>query len=326
MKYLIFFLSLLFSFLLSLLSLPLVTSLSTKLKAKQPILKYVEQHKSKAGTPTMGGLAFVIPSCLIAVVFSNNGLSAGRIAAIATISYCLLGFLDDFLKVKRHNNGGLTPMQKIIGQLGIAGALAYYCYKNDISRLVRIPFTNTTVNFGYWIIPFAILIFLAVTNAVNLTDGLDGLAGNTTFCYLLFFFLILFAMYQKQIIDISLAVFSVSIMGGILAFLIYNSKPAKIFMGDTGSLALGGAVASVAMFSGNSLIIPIIGIMYVVSCISVIIQVIVFKISKKRVFKMAPFHHHLEKCGMSEPRIVAIYTAVTVIFGALGTIAVLISL
>lgn len=326
MEYLILFLTLVLSFVLSLLSLPLVINVAKKLKAKQPILKYVEQHKDKAGTPTMGGLGFILPSSIIGIIFANNGLNAGRISALATISYCLLGFLDDFLKIKRHDNGGLTPLQKIVGQVGIAGVLGYYSYKNAVCQNVRIPFTAECVNFGVWIIPFSIVIFLAVANAVNLTDGLDGLAGNTSLVYLLCFVVILFALWDKKIIDLSLLVFVFALIGGIIAFSIFNSKPAKVFMGDTGSLALGGALASVSTFSGNQLIIPIIGIMFVVSCISVIIQVVVFKINGKRVFKMAPFHHHLEKCGMSETRIVSLYSAITQIFGSLGVLSVIYAL
>ena len=326
MDYLKLFLTLLFSFSLSMICMPLIISVAKKLKAKQPILKYVEQHKDKAGTPTMGGLGYILPSCAVALIFASSGLSAGRISALATISYCLLGFLDDFLKIKRHDNGGLTPFQKILGQFGIAGVLGYYSYKNQVCQSVRIPFTTDTIAFGYWIIPFSILVFLAVTNAVNLTDGLDGLAGNTSNVYLICFAVILFALWRKNVIDVSLLVFNFAIIGGIIAFLIFNSKPAKIFMGDTGSLALGGAMASVSSFSGNQLIIPIIGIMFVVSCISVIIQVIVYKINGKRVFKMAPFHHHLEKCGMSETRIVSIYSAITAIFGSLGVLSVIYAL
>lgn len=320
MNWLILFVALLLSFILSVLGMPVVISITSKLKVGQPILKYVEQHKDKRGTPTMGGLGFIIPSCIVGAIFSK-GFSAGRIASIAVICYCLLGFLDDFLKVKRKNNAGLSPMQKIIGQVGIAVLLSYYCYKNDVSRLVCIPFTTERIDFGVWIIPFAIFVFLAVTNAVNLTDGLDGLAENTSVIYLLFFFIIVEVEVYLGKCDYSLLVFAISIIGGCLGFGIYNSKPAKIFMGDTGSLALGGAVASVACFSGNYLIIPIIGIMFVVSCISVIIQVIVYKIYGKRVFKMAPFHHHLEKTGWSEPRIVSLYGAITAIFGALGVLS-----
>lgn len=320
MNWLIIFIAFLLSFILSLLGMPLVMGIATKLKVGQPILKYVEQHKNKSGTPTMGGLGFILPSALVAIVLSK-GFSVGRIASISVICYCLLGFLDDFLKVKRKNNGGLSPLQKIIGQVGIAILLSYYCYKNDASRMVSIPFTIVRVDFGIWIIPFALFVFLAVTNAVNLTDGLDGLATNTSVVYLLFFFFIIGIDVYFGKCDKSLLVFCLSIIGGCLAFSIFNSNPAKIFMGDTGSIALGGAVASIGCFSGNYLIIPIIGIMFVVSCISVIIQVIVFKINGKRVFKMAPFHHHLEKSGLSEQRIVALYGAITAIFGALGVLS-----
>lgn len=320
MNWLIIFIAFLLSFILSLLGMPLVMGIATKLKVGQPILKYVEQHKSKSGTPTMGGVGFVLPSALVAITLSK-GFSVGRIASITVICYCLLGFLDDFLKVKRKNNAGLSPFQKIIGQVGIAILLSYYCYKNDASRMVSLPFTTIRVDFGIWIIPFALFVFLAVTNAVNLTDGLDGLATNTSVVYLLFFFFIIGIDVYFGKCDKSLLVFCISIIGGCLAFSIFNSNPAKIFMGDTGSLALGGAVASIGCFSGNYLIIPIIGIMFVVSCISVIIQVIVFKINGKRVFKMAPFHHHLEKSGLSEQRIVALYGAITAIFGALGVLS-----
>ncbi|MBQ4444518.1 MAG: phospho-N-acetylmuramoyl-pentapeptide-transferase [Clostridia bacterium] len=314
------------SFALSVLSAPTVIKAASKLKAGQPILRYVEEHAVKAGTPTMGGWIFILPTILVTLAFTR-GLGAGRVAVITTSAYAVIGFLDDFLKIKRKDNGGLKPYQKIISQLGVAAILCWYVWRTpSISTVVYIPFYKA-VDIGYWILPLTAFVYIAGTNAVNLTDGLDGLAGNTTVVYCLgataLFVLVAVAEGDSGRNLDELSVFALALTGALEGFLLYNTSPAKVFMGDTGSMALGGAVCSLAVFSRLTFYLPVIGIMYVVSCITVIVQVGYFKLSKgKRVFLMAPLHHHLQRKGMSEAKISALYVALTLLGAAIAVAGV----
>ena len=309
------------AFALTALSTPLMISVGKKIKAGQPILEYVTQHKGKEGTPTLGGVGFIFSAVVTTLIFCKNGLSEGRLAAIATAVYAVLGFLDDFLKLRRKENGGLTPLQKIIGQTLVALIMGWYCYKRGLTSLY-FPFTSYSIDIGYFIIPFATFVFIAMSNAVNLTDGLDCLATSVGGIYFLSFCAICFILTIRNRANEDVLIFALAMTFALLGFTIYNSSPAKIFMGDTGSLALGGACAAVGAFTQNSIISALIGIMFVFSCISVIVQVIVYKLRKRRVFLMAPFHHHLEMKGYSEPRIVAIYSAATAICGLTAIISV----
>lgn len=301
-------------------------ALMSRLKAKQTVLGYVKQHEYKSGTPTMGGFIFLLPMAVIGI-FERKPFYLVSLAL--TLAFCVLGFLDDFIKIRYSRNLGLKPYQKIIGQLGISAAAGYFAYASQyIGGQVDIPFTSVMLNLGWGMIPFAIFVFVATTNSVNLTDGLDGLAGYSSLAYFIGFTLLLFIEhleyadvepeYARQLL--SLAAFSASILGGVLGYLLFNGFPAKIMMGDTGSLALGAACACVAVFSKNTLLIVTSGIMFVVSCISVIMQVTYFKLTKKRIFLMAPFHHHLEMKGMHESKIVTLYFAVSMIGAALTLI------
>ena len=312
---------------LSLLVGPLVIKLMGRLKAKQTVLGYVKQHEHKSGTPTMGGFIFLLP----ALIFSLVEFKSFSLVAVAlTAGFCLLGFLDDFIKIRFSRNLGLKPYQKIIGQLGIGAAAGYFVYASQfIGAEISLPFTSATLNMSWGIIPFIIIVFVATTNSVNLTDGLDGLAGYTSVAYFLGFGLLIYLTYDdamragdyayaEQVL--SLGVFSAAILGGLLGYLVYNGFPAKIMMGDTGSLALGAACASVAVFLRNPFLIVSSGIMFVWSSISVIVQVLSFKLTKKRVFLMAPFHHHLEMKGMHESKIVTLYFVISLVGGALTLI------
>lgn len=282
-----------------------------KLHFSQTILHYVDNHAGKSGTPTMGGLIFIVACTLGSIFFLKNDGGVGIIALLVFIGYGLLGFLDDIIKVRGHKNEGLRPYQKIIGQVGIALATAIFVYLKVGTSL---DFFGIKIDFGFWVIPFIVFFFVAVTNAVNLTDGLDGLAGGVSIIYLLAFGVVLFLQGQQN-----LTILSLSLAGAIVGFLCFNCFPAKIFMGDTGSLAIGGMIASLGVFSGLEFIMPIIGIMFVLSVVSDIIQVTYYKRTKKRIFKMAPLHHHFERCGVHENRIVFVYIVITLLC-ALGVI------
>lgn len=310
------------SFVLASASGPFVIRTAARLKAGQPILRYVSEHSAKAGTPTMGGWIFILPTALVTIILCR-GMGFGRVAAITMLAYAVIGFLDDFLKIKRHDNGGLKPYQKIISQLGIAAILCWYVWRNGlISSTVYVPFWRA-VDIGYWILPLVAFVYIGGTNAVNLTDGLDGLAGGTTAMVMLSVLplLALFASAAGLTVAAQLdelILFCTALLGGLAGFLLFNTSPAKVFMGDTGSMALGGAVCSVFVFSRLTFYLPILGIMYVVSCITVIVQVGYFKLSKgKRIFLMAPLHHHLQRKGMSESKVCALYVALTLLAAAI---------
>ena len=302
---------------------PLIIKASKKFKASQTILHYVEAHKGKDGTPTMGGLIFIL-SIMFSFCFFTKNFQLAVISLAVMLSYGILGFLDDFIKIKFKQNLGLKPYQKIIGQFGIAIIIAFYCYySNLVGSKIFVPFANLTIDLGWGIIPFIIFVYLAVVNSVNLTDGLDGLAGGVSCSYLVGFIGVLM-LYQTTALTPqiyqefnNLIVLCFCGLGCVLGFLIYNSFPAKIFMGDTGSLALGGLLTSVAVFSRTTLLIPLIGIMFVISAVSVCIQVLHFKRTKKRVFLMAPLHHHFEKKGVHENRITFVYIVITIAISAL---------
>lgn len=293
-----------------------------KLKAGQTVLGYVEKHASKSGTPTMGGIAFVLAAAIVTFALAKSHVA--KTAAGAMLGYGLLGLLDDAIKVVFKRNLGLRPYQKIIGQAGITAILtAYGVLGVQGGTVVHIPFTGAEADIGLWYVPLAALAYVATVNAVNLTDGLDGLAAGTGSVYFAVIGTVcsMFAVATNSESDSSLALFAFAVSGALVAFLWFNSCPAKVFMGDTGSLALGGAAAAVAVLSGNVLLIPLVGIMYVVSCISVIVQVVSFKTRGKRVFAMAPFHHHLEYKGVKESKIVAWYTIVTAVAGAIALLS-----
>ena len=295
-----------------------------KIKIGQPILKYVEAHKEKNGTPTMGGLFFILPAT---AVFAILGGFNGRISSVATaigLAYLLVGFLDDLIKIKRKDNQGLKAYQKIIFQTAIAILSGIFVYRNGLT-VFYIPFSLNTVDLGILAVPLVAVIFIAVTNSVNLTDGLDGLAGSVSFVYLsIVTALIILQMqragyvYTDKQEYLYITILNGCLIGGILGFLVFNTSKAKVFMGDTGALSLGGFIGAISIFSSNSLFIPIIGIMFVLSSISVIVQVVYYKRTKKRIFLMAPLHHHFQMKGYSEVKISFIYSCITLIAGTLS--------
>ncbi|WP_302652989.1 phospho-N-acetylmuramoyl-pentapeptide-transferase [uncultured Clostridium sp.] len=307
---------LILSIIFSLVSGPIAIPLLRKLKFGQNIREEgPESHLKKAGTPTMGGIIFILSSLIVMLILGNKFNDKAMIALYSLIAFGFIGFLDDLLKILKKQSEGLKPGQKMILLLIFSIALAIYGYYNLNTNLL-IPFTSFEIQLGILYIPFVVIIYAATTNAVNLTDGLDGLATSVSILVLTFFTIVCFMMKET-----SLAVFCVVLIGGLIGFLKYNAYPAKIFMGDTGSLAIGGAISTVAIILEQPLLIIIVGGVYVFETLSVIIQVTSFKLTGKRVFKMAPVHHHFEKCGWSEIKIVTVFSLITAVLCLIGFLA-----
>lgn len=294
--------------------IPLLSS-----KTRQPIYEEGPSwHLSKSGTPTMGGLAFIISItvCLITMSFIliNAGRHALACSLIISLIFCvgnsIIGIVDDLTKIKRKENAGLTPAQKLIFQfaLSVIFLMARRRFLNDITV---ISLADLKLDLGILYYPLAIILILGIINCANLTDGVDGLASTVALTISGVFLII-----GLNTPDVS--ILSSVLMGGACGFLIFNSNPARIFMGDTGSLFFGALVTCIAFSYGNPLIILLIGGVYVIEGVSVILQVTVFKLTRKRIFKMAPIHHHLEKSGISEGQICAIAVLATLLFSSLA--------
>ncbi|MBO5364569.1 MAG: phospho-N-acetylmuramoyl-pentapeptide-transferase [Clostridia bacterium] len=281
-------------------------------------------HEKKSGTPTMGGFIFLL-GMLIAILLTGvlslaldkkfPGFKEIGILLGMTLAYGAIGFLDDYIKVIMKRNLGLTSSQKFGLQLLVAVAfVAWAVFSGSIQTLVKVPFSNLVWDFGWVFIPFAVLVIVATVNSVNLTDGLDGLATCVTLVVALFFLVLSTA---GGVANQAVALFAATLLGGLFGFLIYNWHPAKVFMGDTGSLALGGAVCGMALLLEQPLALLIVGFVYVMESLSVILQVASFRLTGKRIFKMSPIHHHFEMCGWSEKKIDLIFTGVTAVLCAL---------
>jgi phospho-N-acetylmuramoyl-pentapeptide-transferase len=305
--------SVLIAFVLSILQGPIVIPMLHKLKFGQNIREEgPKSHLKKAGTPTMGGIIFMISTILTMLIIVRHSNDEAMIALYCFIAFGLIGLVDDLLKITRKKNEGLTSKQKMFLLVVVAGLIGYYS-SLKIGTDIMIPFLNRNIDLGVWYIPFIIIYFAATTNSVNLTDGLDGLATSVTIVVMTFFALVSNMMFHS-----TLAIFCAALAGALLGFLKFNSYKAQIFMGDMGSLALGGAVAAIGMILKVPLLVIIVGGVYVLEAISVIIQVSVFKATGKRVFKMSPIHHHFELLGWHETKIVAVFSIVTVILCLIG--------
>ena len=282
-------------------------------------------HNNKAGTPMMGGLFFIL-GAIICIVGNLAIMVDYTVLYVLALSLCfgLVGFLDDFCKAKYKRNLGLTSIQKALLQMAVSAIFVYLLYKQDPGRCnVYIPFVDTT----FYIHPllyvfFSMFIMIGCDNAVNITDGVDGLCGSVTLPVMIFFTAVAVAMGKYD-----LAILPAALVGGLIAYLFFNWHPAKVFMGDTGSLFLGGAVCALAFALDMPLILVVVGLVYIVETLSVILQVGYFKLTHgKRIFKMAPIHHHFEMCGWKEVKIVLIFTAVSAVmciiawFGIAGRI------
>lgn len=277
-----------------------------------------QSHKYKAGTPTMGGILILTALVVSCLVFNPADLRKG-LALFLTLGHGVIGFLDDSIKAIKHRNLGLTAKQKLAGQFVMA---AVFCFILDtflqFPTTLWIPFTTITVDLGYFYYFFVFVMIVGTSNAVNLTDGLDGLAAGSCAITSVAYVVIAVALGY-----INLAVFSAALTGACLGFLFYNQHPAKMFMGDTGSLALGGALAAMAILTKTELLLVIAGALYVVEALSVIIQVISFKTRGVRVFKMSPIHHHFELSGWSEVKVVTVFWSFSAVMAILAIILVL---
>lgn len=295
-------------FLISSLIAPLVIPMLHKLKFGQNIRKDgPKTHQKKAGTPTMGGIIFIFSALICMIILVGKPSDEAMVALYAFMAYGFVGFLDDILKIIHKDNLGLRAWQKMVLLLVVSGALSIYAYLK-VGTNIYIPFLNRELSMTFFYIPFMLFYFAGVTNAVNLTDGLDGLATSVTILVIVFFAIVSYGMGHN-----TLAIFCLILSGALLGFLRYNAFPARVFMGDTGSLALGGAVATVAMLLKFQLLLVIVGGIYVIETLSVIIQVTSFKLTGKRVFKMSPIHHHFEQLGWAETKIVSVFSIVTLL-------------
>ncbi|MCF6464096.1 phospho-N-acetylmuramoyl-pentapeptide-transferase [Clostridium sp. Cult1] len=271
-------------------------------------------HLTKSGTPTMGGIIIVI-ALLVTTISSGLLNSDMYILLVSTIGFGLIGFIDDYMKIVNKRSLGLRAYQKLIGQIILAILLAIYQSRTSmLGTKVIIPFlSHRYLDLGVLYVPFIAFVVVGTVNSVNLTDGLDGLASGVTLIVLSFFGLVALNWGMD-----SISIFSASLTGACLGFLIYNAYPAKIFMGDTGSMALGGAVSAIAILLNLPLMIPIVGGIYFAEALSVIIQVVSYKLTRKRVFLMSPLHHHFEQKGWKETKVVIVFWSITVILCLVG--------
>ena len=310
--------SVLISFALSVIMGPVVIPILRKLKMGQTEREEgVQSHLKKAGTPTMGGV-IILGSIVLTSLFYIKDYPKMIPVLFVTLGFGLIGFLDDYLKVVMKRSDGLFPMQKMALQILVTGIFAFYMVKTETPMGWLIPFSGGEyLNWGFLSIPLMFIVIIGTVNGVNFTDGLDGLASSVTVLVATFFTVVAIGT-QSGIEPISCAV-----VGALLGFLLFNVYPASVFMGDTGSLALGGFVASTAYMLQMPFFIVIVGLIYLVEVLSVMIQVTYFKkTGGKRIFKMAPIHHHFELCGWSETRVVAVFSIITAILCLIALMAI----
>ena len=308
------------SFLTSVVTAPVIIPWLHKLKFGQQILEDGPVwHKNKQGTPTMGGIIFILGVSVAAIVtlLAKFDIHYFMLYAVS-LGFGIIGFVDDYIKVVKKRNLGLTALQKLVLQAALSIIYVYVLnVTGNLSTEIIIPFSKTTINFPWLLyIPFILFVVVGTVNSVNLTDGLDGLATSVTIAVTVFF-----ASMAAILGSPATVFFATSVVGGLLAFLIFNHHPAKVFMGDTGSLFLGGVVSVMAVGLKMPLILVIAGFVYLFEALSVILQVASFKLTGKRIFKMSPIHHHFEMCGWKENKIVIVFTAVTVLLCIIGYFA-----
>ncbi|KEI77905.1 phospho-N-acetylmuramoyl-pentapeptide-transferase [Clostridium botulinum A2 117] len=309
----------LFSFLLSTITSLFLIPLFKKLNLGQSIKNGIPiSHKKKAGTPTFGGIIFIFSSIITMLFMIKNYNKELLLIISSLIAFGLIGFIDDTLKKIHKKNERLTSKGKMILLLFVSSIFAIYSYYNpSIGSIIMFPFTKKLFDLRILYIPFIIFYYVSTTNALNLTDGLDGLATSTTLLVVTFFIFLSFGMGHY-----TLSISCGCIAGALLGFLRYNCYPAKIIMGDTGSLALGGAIATIAMILKNPFIVIIVGGIYVIEALSSLIQIVSFKLFGKRIFKMAPIHHSFELHGWHETKIVSVFSIITTILCLIGFLSI----
>ncbi len=325
--YIYFFVMLAATFVITVLATKKLIPILKSKKLGQKILDIGPRwHKSKEGTPTMGGLAFLIPITAVGAILlavygvleNTNEAIGGALVLFLALSNGIVGIIDDRTKFAKNQNEGLTAKQKYLLQLLCAGLFLFgmkIC--GFIDESMHIPFTDITIKLGAFYYIIALLLITGVVNSVNLTDGVDGLVSSITFVVSAF----LFAASIKTD-NLPLAIMAGGVMGGTLGFLVYNFYPARIFMGDTGSLFLGGMISGCSFLMAEPLLVLLFGIIYIVETASVIIQVTSYKLTKKRVFKMSPIHHHFEMCGWGEIKIGIVFSLVTLVFSLISYFAI----
>ncbi|PLR97379.1 phospho-N-acetylmuramoyl-pentapeptide-transferase [Bacillus sp. T33-2] len=313
----VIFFTILVGFLITVLLSPVFIPFLRRLKFGQSIREEGPQsHQKKSGTPTMGGIMILLSITVTTLVMTgkfSEPTVRTYLLLLVTIGFGFLGFLDDFIKVVMKRNLGLTSRQKLLGQI-IISVIFYLIFKqSNFSTEISIPLTDYSFDLGWAYVLLIIFWMVGFSNAVNLTDGLDGLVSGTA--AIAFGAFAVLAWNQSQY---ELSIFSVAVVGAVLGFLVFNAHPAKVFMGDTGSLALGGAIATIAILTKLEILLVIIGGVFVIETLSVILQVISFKTTGKRIFRMSPLHHHYELAGWSEWRVVVTFWTVGLLFAILG--------
>lgn len=301
-------LSISLSFAITAILAPVVIPFLRRLKCGQTVRDDGPQtHLKKSGTPTMGGILILLSVIVTDLLFLEEYPKIAPILFL-TAGFGLIGFLDDYIKVVCRRSEGLTPWQKLLGQLVVTGIFAYYLmFYTDISLAMKVPFLEGQyIDFGGWNLPILFFVVLGTVNGTNFTDGLDGLAASVTVIIAVFFTVVAIGTVS------GIEPITCAVAGALMGFLLFNVHPASVFMGDTGSLALGGFVVACAYILQMPLYIAIVGLVYLAEVASVILQVVYFKMSGgRRLFKMAPLHHHFELCGWSETRIVAVFSIAT---------------
>ena len=309
--------AILISFVIGVILCPLLIPILHKLKFGQTERgEGPQSHLKKNGTPTMGGIAILASFAITSFFFCKDNPD-GLAVVLCTLGFGVIGFIDDYIKVVKKRNLGLRAYQKIIGQLIVTGLFAYYVFqKGGGATELLIPFVyGRTLDLGilYW--PFLFIVMLGTVNGVNLTDGLDGLASGVTMIVAMFFLIASWALGSL------LPPIAGAVIGSLVSFLLFNAYPAKVFMGDTGSLALGGFVAAMALLLKMPIFIVLVGFIYLIESLSVMIQVAVYKKTGKRVFKMAPIHHHFELSGWSETKVVMFFYIITAMLSLVAFLA-----
>lgn len=297
---------------------PVVIPSLKKLKMGQTErVEGVQSHLKKAGTPTMGGVMFLVSTVITALFYVKDYPKIIPVLFL-TLGFGLIGFLDDYLKVVLRRSDGLLAWQKLLLQVVVTGIFTFYIFNyTDISLTMRIPFwSGHYLDLGWLAVPLLFFAVIGTVNGVNFTDGVDGLASSVTLIVAVFFTVVSIGLKS------GIEPFTCAVVGGLMGFLLYNVYPAKVFMGDTGSLALGGFVAGCAYMMQMPLFILIVGLIYLVEVLSVMIQVTYFKATHgKRIFRMTPIHHHFELGGWSETRVVAVFSIITAIMCLIGLLA-----